>query len=75
IIQSRVWRDTFSNNGYILEVSKLKDLTNYQHLSVIHSIYGSTSFHGIKFLGKPTQRYFELYPKDAILEKFITEGV
>ncbi|GAA5802007.1 hypothetical protein HPULCUR_007467 [Helicostylum pulchrum] len=64
IIQSRVWRHSLYQNGYILEISKIKDLSDY-----------SSNFHGVKFFGKPTERYMELYPNNDIPEKFKTEGI
>ncbi|KAI9324816.1 hypothetical protein BD770DRAFT_450215 [Pilaira anomala] len=74
-ITSRVLKDSLYKNGYFLEISKIKDLTDYHHLTIVHQLYGSENFHGVKFFGKPSQRVLELYPKDEIKNKFTNEEI
>ncbi|KAI9356916.1 hypothetical protein BD770DRAFT_411098 [Pilaira anomala] len=49
IVQSHIWRHSLYKNGYIMEILRIDGLTDYQHLGVIHSVYDSSNFHGIKF--------------------------
>jgi hypothetical protein len=74
-IRTRIWRHGRSPKGYLLDISKIPALTDYQHLVAINAQYGAKNFNGVKFLGKPAQRYMELYPHDSILKQFAEQEV
>ncbi|GAN11248.1 hypothetical protein MAM1_0515d10807 [Mucor ambiguus] len=74
-IKTRIWRNARTENGYFLDVSKIPNKTEQQHLQTLHQQYKASNFFGIKFLGKNAQRYIEVYPSDDILDRFVTEGV
>ncbi|KAI8077137.1 hypothetical protein BDF21DRAFT_464321 [Thamnidium elegans] len=43
IIQSRIWRHSLYQNGYIMEISKIATVTDYRHLNIVHSAFGIIS--------------------------------
>jgi hypothetical protein len=57
-----------------MDVSSL-NVPDQVHLRTIAQQYGAKNFYGIKFLGRTQQRYIEIYPRDSIIDKFVTEGV
>ncbi|KAK4521700.1 uncharacterized protein ATC70_004234 [Mucor velutinosus] len=74
-IKTRIWRDVRTDNGYFLDISKITNKSDQQHLQILNDQYQASNFLGIKFLGKATQRYIEVYPTNDIVDRFLTEGV
>ncbi|KAI7889499.1 uncharacterized protein EV154DRAFT_402947, partial [Mucor mucedo] len=62
--------------GFLLDISKVPTISDVEHLTTIaHQYSGAKNFYGIKFLGKSSERYIEIYPSNEILTKFTAEGV
>ncbi|KAK4511165.1 uncharacterized protein ATC70_012378 [Mucor velutinosus] len=74
-IKTRIWRNARTDNGYFLDISKIPNKTEQQHLQTIDQQYKASNFFGIKFLGKNAQRYIEVYPNNEIVDRFVTEGI
>lgn len=74
-LKTRIWRNARTNDGYFLDISKIAHTTEQQHLQTLDQQYKASNFLGIKFLGKNTQRYIEVYPTKDIVDRFIAEGV
>ena len=74
-IKTQIWRNARTDNGYFLDISKIANKSEQQHLQILNEQYKASNFLGIKFLGKNTQRYLEVYPNNDIVDRFTTEGV
>ncbi|KAK4517427.1 uncharacterized protein ATC70_000762 [Mucor velutinosus] len=74
-IKTRICRNARTDNGYLLDISKIPNKTEQQHLQTIDQQYKASNFFGIKFLGKNVQRYIEVYPNNEIVDRFVTEGI
>ncbi|CEP09626.1 hypothetical protein [Parasitella parasitica] len=74
-IKTRIWRNARTDNGYFLDISKIANTTEQQHLQILNKQYPASNFYGIKFLGKHAQRYIEVYPNPDIVDRFLAEGV
>lgn len=61
-IETRIWRNARTDNGYFLDISKIASKSEQQHLQILDQQYKASNFLGIKFLGNTTQRYIEVYP-------------
>ncbi|KAG2192871.1 hypothetical protein INT47_006043 [Mucor saturninus] len=76
IIRTSIWRHARSRQGFLLDISKVPTISDVEHLTTIaHQYSGAKNFYGIKFLGKSSKRYIEIYPSNEILTKFTDEGV
>ncbi|CEP06838.1 hypothetical protein [Parasitella parasitica] len=74
-IKTRIWRHARTVNGYFLDISKIRNMTDQQHLIVLNKQYKAINFHGVKTLGKTNQRYIEIYPNETIAERLLNDGV
>ncbi|KAI8081048.1 hypothetical protein BDF21DRAFT_326368, partial [Thamnidium elegans] len=75
-VRSLILRHGRSDNCYFVDVSKVPYLTDQQHLEAICRQYGGASnFYRVKVLGPRQNRYFELYPSQSIIAKFLSEGI
>ncbi|CEP15119.1 hypothetical protein [Parasitella parasitica] len=74
-IKTRIWRHARSVDGYFLDISKIPNTTDQQHMGVIDKQYKADNFYGLKFLGKTNQRYIEIYPSDEIRDTFVQNGL
>ena len=74
-IKTRIWRHARTANGYFLDIAKIPNMTDQQHLIILDKQYKANNFNGVKFLGRNNQRYIEIYPNETIAQRFMKEGV
>jgi hypothetical protein len=75
-IRSTIWRHARVSNGFFLDISKIPNVTEQQHLEYLADQHGGArNFNGIKFIGKNKERYLEVYPVPDIITSFTTQGV
>lgn len=75
-VRTQLWRHARVSSGYFLDISKIPNVTEAQHLEYLADQYGGADqFIALKVLGKNSERYIEVYPSPSILSSFTTEGV
>jgi hypothetical protein len=76
IVKSAIWRHARVANGFFLDISKIPNVTEQQHLEYLADQHGGAcNFNGIKFIGQNKERYLEVYPVPEIITSFTTQGV
>ncbi|KAL9538421.1 hypothetical protein MBANPS3_010943 [Mucor bainieri] len=74
-IKTQIWRNARNRNGYFLDISKIANTTDRQHMQILDQQYKASNFLGLQVLDKDKQRYLEVYPTKDIADRFLAEGV
>ncbi|KAG2209884.1 hypothetical protein INT46_005165 [Mucor plumbeus] len=73
--KNSIWSHARTANGYFLDIAKIPNMTDQQHLIILDKQYKANNFNGVKFFGRNNQRYIEIYPNEAIAQLFMKKGV
>lgn len=75
VIHTRIWKHTRSPNGYFLDISKVPQFSQLQHIPLLHEQYDSEHMQVSLILASKGKYYLECYPDLSIVHRFTSEGL